>query len=120
MLLAAVVVLVPEYRGQGLGLLLIFERRPAQQALFWLGAITEPVTILHIPGVILGSSITRSASLSCCSTASSSRCALAEEAAEIHASRAGVFRQVVMPALPSRHAAGADDLNVNMEASSPR
>lgn len=102
-----------------LGLLLIFSSSgPLNKTLFWLGAITEPVTIVgNIPGVILGLIyytlgfaillfysivVTVPRSL--------------EEAAEIHgASRAGVFRQVVMPlCLPGIAAGALMIFNVNM------
>ena len=102
-----------------LGLLLIFSSSgPLNKMLFWLGAITEPVTIVgNIPGVILGLIyytlgfaillfysivVTVPRSL--------------EEAAEIHgASRAGVFRQVVMPlCLPGIAAGALMIFNVNM------
>ena len=102
-----------------LGLLLIFSSSgPLNKMLFWLGAITEPVSIVgNIPGVILGLIyytlgfaillfysivVTVPRSL--------------EEAAEIHgASRAGVFRQVVMPlCLPGIAAGALMIFNVNM------
>jgi ABC-type spermidine/putrescine transport system permease subunit I len=102
-----------------LGLLLMFSSSgPLNKTLFWLGAITEPVTIVgNIPGVILGLIyytlgfaillfysivVTVPRSL--------------EEAAEIHgASRAGVFRQVVMPlCLPGIAAGALMIFNVNM------
>jgi ABC-type spermidine/putrescine transport system permease subunit I len=102
-----------------LGLLLIFSSSgPLNRTLFWLGAISEPVTIVgNIPGVILGLIyytlgfaillfysivVTVPRSL--------------EEAAEVHgASRAGVFRQVVMPlCLPGIAAGALMIFNVNM------
>ena len=102
-----------------LGLLLIFSSSgPLNRMLFWLGAISEPVTIVgNIPGVILGLIyytlgfaillfysivVTVPRSL--------------EEAAEVHgASRAGVFRQVVMPlCLPGIAAGALMIFNVNM------
>ena len=102
-----------------LGLLLIFSSSgPLNKTLFWLGVISEPVTIVgNIPGVILGLIyytlgfaillfysivVTVPRSL--------------EEAAEIHgASRAGVFRQVVMPlCLPGIAAGALMIFNVNM------
>ena len=102
-----------------LGLLLIFSSSgPLNRTLFWLGAISEPVTIVgNVPGVILGLIyytlgfaillfysivVTIPRSL--------------EEAAEVHgASRAGVFRQVVMPlCLPGIAAGALMIFNVNM------
>ena len=102
-----------------LGLLLIFSSSgPLNRTLFWLGAISEPVTIVgNVPGVILGLIyytlgfaillfysivVTVPRSL--------------EEAAEVHgASRAGVFRQVVMPlCLPGIAAGALMIFNVNM------
>src|SRR5262245_24947451 len=100
-------VLVPDHRGQDPG-----------RVLFWLGAVSEPVTIVgNVPGVILGLIyytlgfaillfysivVTVPRSL--------------EEAAEVHgASRAGVFRQVVMPlCLPGIAAGALMIFNVNM------
>lgn len=102
-----------------LGLLLIFSSSgPLNRTLFWLGAISEPVTIVgNVPGVILGLIyytlgfaillfysivVTVPRSL--------------EEAAEVHgASRSGVFRQVVMPlCLPGIAAGALMIFNVNM------
>jgi len=102
-----------------LGLLLIFSSSgPLNRTLFWLGAISEPVTIVgNVAGVILGLIyytlgfaillfysivVTVPRSL--------------EEAAEVHgASRSGVFRQVVMPlCLPGIAAGALMIFNVNM------
>jgi ABC-type spermidine/putrescine transport system permease subunit I len=102
-----------------LGLLLIFSSSgPLNRTLIWLGAISDPVTIVgNIPGVILGLIyytlgfaillfysivVTVPRSL--------------EEAAEVHgASRAGVFRQVVLPlCLPGIAAGALMIFNINM------
>ena len=102
-----------------IGLLIIFSSNgPLNRSLAWLGAITEPITIIgNIPGVVLGLIyytlgfaillfysivVTVPRSL--------------EEAAEVHgASRLGVFSQVVLPiCLPGIAAGALMIFNVNM------
>jgi putative spermidine/putrescine transport system permease protein len=102
-----------------LGLLLIFSSSgPLNRTLIWLGAISDPVTIVgNIPGVILGLIYYTLgfAILLFYSIVVTVPRAL-EEAAEVHgASRAGVFRQVVLPlCLPGIVAGALMIFNVNM------
>lgn len=102
-----------------IGLLLIFSSSgPLNRSLAWLGAISEPVTIVGtIPGVVLGLIYYTLgfAILLFYSIAVTIPRSL-EEAAEVHgASRFGVFRQVVLPiCLPGVAAGALMIFNVNM------
>ena len=102
-----------------IGLLLIFSSSgPLNRALTWLGAITEPITIVGtIPGVILGLiyyTLGFAVLLFYSLVVTVPRSL--EEAAEIHgASRLGVFGQVVLPiCLPGIAAGALMIFNVNM------